>query len=86
MNLTTFLLFGLMSLVIGAVLMILLQYYFFIKYGNLPEESMEQRDINERYSLPDVSESITILEMDCYQSRSIFTEYTKQHKINGNGE
>ncbi|XP_037914498.1 PDZ domain-containing protein 8 isoform X2 [Hermetia illucens] len=53
MNLTTFLLFGLMSLVIGAVLMILLQYYFFIKYGNLPEESMEQRDINERYSLPD---------------------------------
>lgn len=57
MDLTSILLFCLMSLVIGAVLMILIQYYAFVKYFNVPEQDSENRSksLNEKYQLPDVS-------------------------------
>lgn len=59
MDLTSIFLFCLISLVIGAVLMILVQYYVFVKYFNQADsiESNAQRNpsLNERYQLPDVS-------------------------------
>lgn len=58
MDLTNIFLFCLISLVIGAVLMILVQYYAFVKYFNVPDgETAEQRtrSLNEKYQLPDVS-------------------------------
>lgn len=58
MDLTNIFLFCLISLVIGAVLMILIQYYAFIRYFNVPDnETADQRtkSINEKYQLPDVS-------------------------------
>lgn len=51
---STFLL-CLMSCVIGAILMLLIQYYAFVKYFDVPEETPEQKSINEKYLLPDVS-------------------------------
>lgn len=59
MDLTSIFLFCLISLVIGAVLMILVQYYVFIKYFNQPDTdpnaTNRNNSINERYQLPDVS-------------------------------
>lgn len=60
MDLTSIFLFCLISLVIGAVLMILVQYYVFVKYFNRPDddpnaENQRNRSLNERYQLPDVS-------------------------------
>lgn len=59
MDLTSIFLFCLISLVIGAVLMILVQYYVFVKYFNQPDNdqnaSNRSRSLNERYQLPDVS-------------------------------
>ncbi|XP_055295198.1 PDZ domain-containing protein 8 [Sitodiplosis mosellana] len=57
MDLTSIFLFCLISLVIGAVLMILVQYYIFIKYFNQPDDDpnaqQRNRSLNERYQLPD---------------------------------
>ncbi|KAH8265184.1 hypothetical protein KR026_010819 [Drosophila bipectinata] len=39
-------------LLIGGVLMILLQYLLFIKFSNLPDETVEQKQMNAKYSLP----------------------------------
>lgn len=39
----------------GAVLMLLLQYYVYVKLSLLPEQTSEQKDINAKYSLPSVS-------------------------------
>lgn len=60
MDLTSIFLFCLISLVIGAVLMILVQYYLFVKYFNQPDddpnaENQRNRSLNEKYQLPDVS-------------------------------
>lgn len=57
MDFTSIFLFCLISLVIGAVLMILVQYYAFIKYFNGSGNANEQRNrsFNEKYQLPDVS-------------------------------
>lgn len=59
MDLTSIFLFCLISLVIGAVLMILVQYYVFVKYFNEPDNDsntpQRNRSLNERYQLPDVS-------------------------------
>lgn len=55
MDIANILLFCLMSLIIGAVLMLLVQYYAFVRYFNLPEETDEQKSMNEKYALPDVS-------------------------------
>lgn len=59
MDLTSIFLFCLISLVIGAVLMILVQYYVFIKYFNQPDDdpnaAQRNRSLNEKYQLPDVS-------------------------------
>lgn len=67
MDLTSIFLFCLISLVIGAVLMILVQYYIFIKYfnqpGNDPSASQQNRSLNERYQLPDVSFTLIDLYM-----------------------
>lgn len=62
MDLTSILLFCLMSLVIGAVLMILVQYYAFVKYFNVPDQDADKRpkSLNEKYQLPDVSIRIWI--------------------------
>lgn len=65
MDLTSIFLFCLISLVIGAVLMILVQYYIFIKYFNQsdddPNAQQRNRSLNERYQLPDVSKRNTHL-------------------------
>lgn len=57
MDLTSIFLFCLMSLVIGAVLMILVQYYAFVKYFNVADQDVGNRSksLNEKYQLPDVS-------------------------------
>lgn len=57
MDLMSILLFCMMSLVIGAVLMILIQYYAFVKYFNASESNGDKRtsSLNEKYQLPDVS-------------------------------
>lgn len=52
----------LMFLIIGAVVMILLQYYVYMKVSNLPEESEEQKLINAKYSLPMVSYVVILLQ------------------------
>ncbi|XP_036320060.1 uncharacterized protein LOC118734447 [Rhagoletis pomonella] len=38
--------------IIGAALILLLQYYLYLRFSILPEESAEQKDINTKYSLP----------------------------------
>ncbi|XP_058062744.1 PDZ domain-containing protein 8 [Anopheles bellator] len=58
MDLLNLLLFCLMSCVIGAVLMLLIQYYAFVRYFRLPELDQEQENqrksaFSERYILPD---------------------------------
>uniref|UniRef100_A0AAG5CZD4 PDZ domain-containing protein 8 n=1 Tax=Anopheles atroparvus TaxID=41427 RepID=A0AAG5CZD4_ANOAO len=58
MDFVSLLLFCLMSCVIGAVLMLLIQYYAFVRYFRLPELDQEQEDerksaFSERYVLPD---------------------------------
>lgn len=55
MDLTSVFLLCLMSCIIGAVLMLLVQYYAIVKYFDVPEVTEEQRSINEQYMLPDVS-------------------------------
>lgn len=57
MDLTSIFLFCLISLVIGAVLMILIQYYAFVKYFNDSggQNGQDNRPFNEKYQLPDVS-------------------------------
>ena len=61
MDLVNLFLFCLMSCVIGAVLMLLVQYYAFVKYFRLPDEDSEEvkckAAYNEPYMLPDVSTS-----------------------------
>lgn len=65
MDITSIFLFCLISLVIGAVLMILVQYYAFIKYFNGPSNANEQRNrsFNEKYQLPDVSKLFAAITM-----------------------
>lgn len=53
--LSILLLLSLVFTVIGAVLVLLLQYYLYLRFSVLPEESAEQKDINTKYSLPTVS-------------------------------
>ncbi|XP_055912899.1 PDZ domain-containing protein 8 isoform X2 [Eupeodes corollae] len=53
MDLTSLLLFGFISLVIGAVLMLIVQYYIYMRFCDLPEVSSEQKDFNEKYTLPE---------------------------------
>lgn len=57
MDLTSIFLLCLISCVIGAILMLLVQYYAFVKYFEMPEVTKEQKSINEKYLLPDVSET-----------------------------
>lgn len=60
MDLTSIFLFCVISLVIGAVLMILVQYYIYVKFFNQPtseaDATQRNRSLNERYQLPDVSD------------------------------
>lgn len=56
-DLTSLFLLCLISVVIGAILMLLVQYYAFVKYFQyyeMPEATEEQKSINEKYLLPDV--------------------------------
>ncbi|XP_049279719.1 PDZ domain-containing protein 8 [Anopheles funestus] len=58
MDFVNLLLFCLMSCVIGAVVMLLIQYYAFVRYFRLPELDLEQENqrksaFSERYVLPD---------------------------------
>lgn len=55
MDFINILLFCLMSCIIGAVLMLLLQYYAFVRYFKLPEESETNKTLDEKFTLPDVS-------------------------------
>lgn len=52
---------------IGAVLMILVQYYAFVKYFNgnddRTNDNYRNKSINEKYQLPDVS--IKCIYLDC---------------------
>ncbi|XP_004536777.1 PDZ domain-containing protein 8 [Ceratitis capitata] len=50
--LSMLLLLCLVFTIIGAVLILLLQYYLYLKFSILPQESIEQKDINIKYSLP----------------------------------
>lgn len=68
MDLANILLFCLMSLIIGAVLMLLIQYYAFVRYFKLPDDDADssanggvgnednQTRLNEKFALPDVSD------------------------------
>lgn len=67
MDLTSLFLLCMLCCVIGAVLMLLIQYYVFVKYFDIPEETDEQKSINEKYMLPDVS--ITIKFSCTYRQR-----------------
>ncbi|XP_053680842.1 PDZ domain-containing protein 8 [Anopheles nili] len=58
MDFVNLLLFCLMSCVIGAVVMLLIQYYAFVRYFRLPELDQQEEDqrksaFSERYVLPD---------------------------------
>ncbi|XP_053950315.1 PDZ domain-containing protein 8 [Anastrepha ludens] len=50
--LSMLLLLCLVFTIIGAALMLLLQYYLYLRFSILPEASAEQKDINTKYSLP----------------------------------
>ncbi|XP_055844429.1 PDZ domain-containing protein 8 isoform X2 [Episyrphus balteatus] len=60
MDLTSLLLFGFISVVIGAVLMLIVQYYIYVRFCDMPQTSNEQKDFNEKYALPeDIHENAT---------------------------
>lgn len=44
-----------MSIIIGAVLMLVVQYYAFVKFMNLPENDERRKTLEEKYNLPEVS-------------------------------
>lgn len=54
-NLSMLILLSFTFFVIGAVFMLLFQYYVYLKFSLLPEETAEQKDINAKYTLPKVS-------------------------------
>lgn len=54
MDLSSLLLFGVMSIAIGAVLMLLLQYYVFIRFFNCTDESLTHDPQCEQFILPEV--------------------------------
>jgi hypothetical protein len=58
MDLVNILLYCFMSCAIGAVLMLLIQYYAFVRYFNVPSvddgDDEQQKKENEKYVLPDV--------------------------------
>lgn len=56
MDFTTLFMLCLISCVIGAVLMLLIQYYAFVKYIDAPEKINEHKLFNETYTFPDVSD------------------------------
>lgn len=66
MDLVSMLMFGLMSCAIGAVLMLLVQYYAFVRYFRMPELTQEQQEQcrrsahSEPYELPGVSGFINL--------------------------
>ncbi|XP_073831367.1 PDZ domain-containing protein 8-like isoform X1 [Musca autumnalis] len=51
-NLSMLILLSFTFFVIGAVFMLLFQYYVYMKFSLLPEETAEQKDINAKYTLP----------------------------------
>ncbi|XP_011295294.2 PDZ domain-containing protein 8 [Musca domestica] len=51
-NLSMLILLSFTFFVIGAVFMLLFQYYVYLKFSLLPEETAEQKDINAKYTLP----------------------------------
>lgn len=55
MDILNILLFCLMSCVIGAVLMLLVQYYAFVKYFDVPDEVDNKKSFSEKFVMPDVS-------------------------------
>lgn len=60
MDLTSLLLFGFISVIIGAVLMLIVQYYVYVRFCDMPQASSEQKDFNEKYALPeDIHENAT---------------------------
>uniref|UniRef100_A0A182TIR1 Uncharacterized protein n=1 Tax=Anopheles melas TaxID=34690 RepID=A0A182TIR1_9DIPT len=70
MDFVNLLLFCLMSCVIGAVVMLLIQYYAFVRYFRLPELDQEEENqrksaFSERYVLPDVSVGVPVSPSCC---------------------
>lgn len=60
MDLANLFLFCLISCVIGAVIMLIVQYYIFVKYFQMKPEDMDQMDDdktgkNQKYILPQVN-------------------------------
>uniref|UniRef100_A0A1A9VUM5 PDZ domain-containing protein 8 n=1 Tax=Glossina austeni TaxID=7395 RepID=A0A1A9VUM5_GLOAU len=53
-NFSILVLLSFIFMAMGAVLMLLLQYYVYVKLSLLPEQTSEQKDINAKYSLPSV--------------------------------
>ncbi|XP_013118912.1 PDZ domain-containing protein 8 [Stomoxys calcitrans] len=51
-NLSMLILLSFTFFIIGAVFMLLFQYYVYLKFSLLPEETAEQKDINAKYTLP----------------------------------
>lgn len=55
MDLLSIFLFGLISAVVGGIVMLLFQFYIFTKLSDLPQETLDQKFVNDKYFLPDVS-------------------------------
>lgn len=58
MDFVNILLFCLMSIIVGAVLMLLIQYYAFVRYFDANQKSEDAKPgscSNQRFQLPDVS-------------------------------
>lgn len=53
MDVTSILLFGFISAIIGAVVMLMAQYYVYMRFLDMPATSNEQKHFNEKYALPE---------------------------------
>ncbi|KAL5275636.1 PDZD8 family protein [Megaselia abdita] len=59
MDLLSIFLFGLISAVVGGIVMLLFQFYIFTKLSDLPQETLDEKFSNDKYFLPDDVKWIT---------------------------
>ncbi|KAL1398028.1 hypothetical protein pipiens_009284 [Culex pipiens pipiens] len=84
MDLVSMLMFGLMSCAIGAVLMLLVQYYAFVRYFRMPELTQEQQEQcrrsahSEPYELPGEMLVNNYLSVDATQHRAAHVGFERK--------
>lgn len=59
MDILSIFLFGLISAAVGGIVMLLFQFYIFTKLSDLPQEALDQKFVNDKYFLPDVSFTVS---------------------------